>query len=127
MTRNNLELLHIDLTQKIIGSAFEVFKVLGFGFLEKVYKKSLIYELKLSKLKVIEEYPIKVRYKTELIGNYYADIYVDNKVIIEIKADKRYCSIHEAQLLHYLKATSTRVGLLINFGRIKCEFKRLIF
>jgi GxxExxY protein len=127
LTRNNSELLHIDLTQIIIGSAFEVYKVLGYGFLEKVYKKSLIYELKLNKLKVIEEYPMKVRYKTEVIGNYYADVYVDNKVIIEVKTEERYYSIQEAQLLNYLKATGTKIGLLINFGRFKCEFKRLIF
>jgi len=73
------------------------------------------------------EYAIKVIYKNEIVGEYYADIFVERKVIVEIKVDDKYNSQHEAQLLNYLKATGIKIGLVINFGKSKCEFKRLIF
>ncbi len=123
----NDKFLYKDLTERIIGAAFEVYKVLGYGFLEKVYKKALILELKSKGLQVVEEYPIKVFYKKEIVGEYYADIFVEQKIIIEIKSEDNYNRHHEAQLLNYLKATNIRVGFLINFGKDKCKFKRLIF
>ena len=127
MTRNHTELLYKDLTREIIGVAFEVYKILGYGFLEKVYDKALVIELRLRGLQVEEEYPIKVIYKNELAGQYYANIFIERKIIVEVKVEEKYNPKHEAQLLNYLKATGIRVGLLTNFGRKKCEFKRLIF
>ncbi|MEK7399624.1 MAG: GxxExxY protein [Candidatus Poribacteria bacterium] len=121
------ELIHKELTGQIIGSAFEVFTVLGYGFLEKVYENALIKELQIRGLQVKAQYPIKVKYKGEELGEYYADIFVENKVIIEIKTGESFNSIHEAQLLNYLKATECKVGLLINFGPKKCEYKRFVF
>jgi GxxExxY protein len=122
-----MELLYKELTQEIIGAAFEVYKVLGYGFLEKVYENALVEELKRRKVKVNQQEAIKVYYKEVLVGEYIADLFVDNKVIVELKAEKEFNAGHEAQLLNYLKATDIKVGLLINFGRKKCEFKRLIF
>ncbi len=127
MTQKSTEFLYPELTEKIIGTAFEVYKILGYGFLEKIYKKSLIYELKLKNIQTEEEYPIRVKYKNKIVGDYFADLFIEKKVIIEIKTEEYYNKIHEAQLLNYLKATGVRIGLLLNFGRMKCEFKRLIF
>jgi len=127
MTQKNTEFLYKEITEQIIGAAFEVYKVLGYGFLEKVYHKALVVELKLRRLPIEEEYAIKVIYKNEIVDEYYADIFVERKVIVEIKVDDKYNSQHEAQLLNYLKATGIKIGLVINFGKSKCEFKRLIF
>jgi len=127
MTQKNTEFLYKEITEQIIGAAFEVYKVLGYGFLEKVYHKALVVELKLRRLPIEEEYAIKVIYENEIVGEYYADIFVERKVIVEIKVDDKYNSQHEAQLLNYLKATGIKIGLVINFGKSKCEFKRLIF
>ena len=127
MAQKNTEFLYKEITEQIIGAAFEVYKVLGYGFLEKVYHKALVVELKLRRLPIEEEYAIKVIYKNEIVDEYYADIFVERKVIVEIKVDDKYNSQHEAQLLNYLKATGIKIGLVINFGKSKCEFKRLIF
>lgn len=127
MGQNSAEFLYKDLTEKIISAAFEVYKVLGYGFLEKVYKNALITELKLRGLTIQDEHPIKVVYKNNIAGEYYADIFIEGKVIVELKVEEKCNSKNEAQLLNYLKATGIRIGLLINFGGNKCEFKRLIF
>jgi len=111
-----------DITDKIIRCFYNVFDELGAGFLESVYVKALIIELKNIGLKVDVEKEIKVNYKGIIIGNFRADIVVEDKVIIEIKAISTLNSQHEAQLLNYLKATGIRVGLLVNFGN-KLEFK----
>lgn len=119
------EFLHGEVTKEIIGAAFEVWKVLGYGFLEKVYENALVVELKLRGLAVEQQFGIDVRYKSVIVGNYAADLFTANKVIVELKAEKEYNSKHEAQLLNYLKATGVKVGILLNFGENKCEFKRL--
>ena len=121
------EFYHKELTYQIIGAAFEVYKLLGYGFLEKVYENALIKELQLRGLHATDQYPIKVIYKDAEVGDYYADILVENKVIIEIKTGEAFNPAHEAQLLNYLKATGIKVGLLINFGPQKCEHKRLVY
>ncbi len=119
------DFLYGELTKEIIGAAFEVWKVLGYGFLEKVYENALLVELKSRGIAVERQPDISVRYKGTLVGHYTADLFVDGKVIVELKAEKEYNSKHEAQLLNYLKATGIQVGLLLNFGEQKCEFKRL--
>ncbi|MCK4352090.1 GxxExxY protein [candidate division WOR-3 bacterium] len=121
------EFLYGDLTHQIIGTAFEVYKNLGYGFLEKVYENAFSEELKRRKIDFKRQYPIKVYYKGTLVGEYIADILVEDKVIVELKAAKEYNNIHEKQLLNYLKATRIKVGLLFNFGENKCEHKRLVF
>jgi GxxExxY protein len=119
------DFLYGELTKEIIGAAFEVWKVLGYGFLEKVYENALLVELKSRGIAIERQPDISVRYKGTLVGHYTADLFVDGKVIVELKAEKEYNSKHEAQLLNYLKATGIQVGLLLNFGEQKCEFKRL--
>lgn len=120
------EFLHGEITHQIIGAAFEVWKVLGYGFLEKVYENALVVELRRPGLTVEPQMPIDVYYKGVLVGQYFADLLVEGKVIVEIKAEKAYNSKQEAQLLNYLKATGIPVGLLLNFGERRCEHKRLV-
>lgn len=114
------------ITQEIIGSAFEVHNVLGYGFLEKVYQRSMQVELLRRGLQVELEFPIQVRFKGAVVGDYAADLFVDRKVIVELKVAKTYNINDEAQLLNELKATSQEVGLLINFGRDKVVFNRFV-
>jgi len=116
-----------DLTEKIIGAAFEVHRELGQGFLEKVYETALLRELEQRGVRAISQAEITVHYKGHSVGVYYADILVDDSVICEIKAVDAISSAHEAQLLHYLKATGTKVGLLLNFGSRRLQVKRMVF
>ena len=122
-----MELLHREITEQIIGAAFEVYRVLGYGFLEKVYQRAMVVELQRRGLKVIAEAKITVWYKDVVVGEYSADLFVEDCVIVELKVAKQYCSEDEAQLLNELKATKIKVGMLINFGRTKVEFKRMVF
>lgn len=117
---------HDDITEKIIEAFFRVYNTLGYGYLEKVYENALMIELKKIGLSAIAQFPIRVMYAGELVGEYFADIFAESCVIVEIKASKAIGPEHEAQLLNYLKATSTEVGLILNFGP-KAEFKRKIF
>ena len=121
------QLLHAEVTEKIIGAAFEVHRVLGYGFLERVYQRALQAELLKLGVAVQLEYPITVNYKGVNVGDYNADLLVEGKVVVELKVAPNYNSADEAQLLNELKATGMKVGLLINFGRTKVEFKRLVF
>lgn len=114
---------HSELTEEIIGAFFAVYNALGYGLLEKVYANALKLELERRSLTVLQEFPIVVRYLGQEIGQYYADILVNDLVIVEIKATKTLLKEHEAQLLNYLKATAYEVGLLLNFGP-KPEQKR---
>jgi GxxExxY protein len=120
------QLLHSDITSHVIGASCEVWKVLGYGFLEKVYENALVHELRGRELEVQQQVGIDVCYKGMVVGQYVADVFVPGKVIVEMKAEKELNPKHEAQLLNYLKATHVRVGLLVNFGEKKCEWKRLV-
>ena len=113
-----------DITYRINGAIYEVNKVLGPGFLEKVYENALLQELKLRGLKAEAQVPISVTYKSHTVGEYFADIVVEDEVILELKAVEKLLGIHEAQLLNYLKATGYRIGLLVNFTHPKAEIKR---
>ncbi|MBU4373028.1 MAG: GxxExxY protein [Euryarchaeota archaeon] len=115
-----------DITYKINGAVYEVNKVLGAGFLEKVYEKALLIELRGRGLKAECQVPIQVHYKGKVVGEYFADIVVEEQVIIELKAIDQIQKIHEAQMLNYLKATGYKVGLLINFKHPKAEIKRFV-
>ena len=105
---------------------FEVNKVLGPGFLEKVYENALLIELKRRGIAAKSQVPIKVFYKENVVGEYIADILVEDKVIVELKTVEIIDKIHEAQLLNYLKATGMRVGILVNFKHYKAEIKRMV-
>ena len=115
-----------EITEKIIGFAYIVHNELGYGFLEKVYKNALIIEIKKAGLIAEAEVPLKIYYHNQIIGEYYSDIIVEKKIIIEVKAVKEIIPIHEVQLLNYLKATGLEIGLLINFGN-SVGIKRKIF
>lgn len=115
-----------DITYKINGAVFEVNHVLGSGFLEKVYEKALLFELRLRGLKAESQIPVKVIYKEKTVGEYNADIVVENQVIIELKAVEQLQKIHEAQILNYLKATGYKIGILVNFKHPKAEIRRFI-
>ena len=115
-----------ELTYLINGAVFEVNKVLGPGFLEKVYENSMMVELKKRHLKAQAQEPIKIEYKGEIVGEYFADIVVENRIILELKAVESLQKIHEAQILNYLKATDYKIGLLINFTHPKAEIKQFV-
>jgi GxxExxY protein len=115
-----------EITYEINGAVFEVNKVLGPGFLEKVYQNALMVELKSRGLKAESQVPIKVFYKENIVGEYIADILVEDKVIVELKTVEKIDKMHEAQLLNYLKATRTQIGLLVNFKHSKAEIKRMV-
>ena len=115
-----------ELTYAINGAIFEVNRILGPGFLEKVYENALLMELKARGIKAAAQYPIKVRYKDQIVGEYFADLLVEDEVIIELKTVDKIEKIHEAQLLNYLKATGIKVGLLVNFKSTKADIKRMV-
>lgn len=119
-------MLYSDLTEKIIGVAMNVHSMLGFGFLEKVYENALMVEFELLGLKSIQQHPIRVIYKDRPVGDYVADIIVEDKVILELKSVESLNKIHEVQLVNYLKAVNMEVGILLNFGKETLEFKRKV-
>jgi GxxExxY protein len=122
----NMNLIEKELTEKIINAFYEVYNTLGYGFLEKVYEYALYKELNDRGLHVSRQEPIEVFYKGKRIGEYFADLIVENKVIVELKAAETLCEEHEYQLINYLKATNIEVGLLFNFGK-KPQFSRKVF
>lgn len=115
------------ITERIIASAFKVSNELGVGFLEKVYQRALVIELRKQGLRVQMEVPLKVYYQGEVVGDYYADLIVNDFVLLELKAVKKFENIHTAQVINYLKATGYKIGLLINFGNTKVDIKRLVY
>ena len=115
------------ITEDIIGSAFEVYNILGYGFLEKVYQRAMQVELVRRGHQADLEHPIKVQFKNVIVGDFAADLLVDEKVIVELKVAPEYRPGDEPQLLNELKATGIKVGLLINFGRQEVEHKRFVF
>jgi len=124
MTQGNYK--HSDLTEKIIKAFYKVYNTLGFGFLEKVYENAMFIELRKMGLFVEKQRRVKVYYEDYEVGDYYADLVVEDNVIVELKAAEALCEDHEFQLINYLKATEIEVGLLLNFGK-KPEFRRKIF
>jgi GxxExxY protein len=115
-----------EITYEINGAVFEVNRQLGAGFLEKVYENALLIELMQRGLSAENQVPIKVTYKGSIVGDYFADIVVNNQVILEIKAIESLAKVNEAQLLNYLKATGYKIGLLINFTHPKAVIKRFV-
>jgi GxxExxY protein len=115
-----------DLMRKILEAAFAVHNTLGCGFLEKVYSNALLVELRNKDLHCEHEVPFKVKYKDVVVGDYCADLIVDRRVLVELKACAGLDSVHEAQILNYLKASSIQVGLLMNFGKPKLEYRRFV-
>ena len=115
-----------QLTERAIGCAYQISNGLGSGFLEKVYENSLVLELRKLGFQVAQQHPLCVRYEGQVVGEYVADILVNETLLIEVKAVRKLDEIHMAQCLNYLKATGLRICLLINFGTPKVEIKRVI-
>lgn len=116
---------NVQITETIIGCAYTVANTLGNGYLEKVYENALVIELRKAGLEVKQQQPIPVMYEGEVVGDFYADLLVDGKVIVELKAAKTFEDVHMAQILNYLKATGLKTGLLLNFGTPKVQVKRV--
>lgn len=121
------DVLYKELSYQIMAAVFEVYNTLGFGFLEKVYERALLKELCLRNIPVEAQKEIKVFYKGEKVGTYFADLVVNNEILLELKAVESLNNIHKAQVLNYLKATGFKLGLLINFGRERVQYERLVF
>jgi GxxExxY protein len=119
-------LLYGELTESLIGVFYDVYNELGHGFLESVYQKAMLIALRERGFRVEQEVPIQVTFRGQSVGNFYADILVNDRILLELKAAKTLDNSHEAQLLHYLRATDIEIGLLLNFGT-KPQFKRLLF
>lgn len=119
-------MLHDDLTKRIIRCFYRVYGVLGYGFLEKVYERAMVLDMSAGKIFTEQQVGIRVYYENQVVGNYYADILAEKKVIVELKAVEVILQEHELQLINYLKATEIEVGLLLNFGP-KPQVVRKIF
>ncbi|MFN0033154.1 MAG: GxxExxY protein [Flavobacteriales bacterium] len=117
---------HSEISEIIIKAFYKVYNTLGYGFLEKVYENALAHELILSNLFVQKQYSIEVFYDGEKVGQYFADIIVNEIIVVELKASETLCEEDEFQLINYLKATQIEVGLLLNFGK-KPEIRRKVF
>ncbi len=115
---------HEELTERIIGCAYRVYNTMGFGFLESVYERCLMIELREAGLEAQSQAPIEVRYEGEIVGEYVADIVVEHKIIVELKSVRKLILAHEIQLGNYLVATAMPVGLLLNFGEDRVDVKR---
>ena len=119
-------LKHEQLTQRIIGVFYDVYNELGYGFLESVYEESLVIALRETGLAVDRQVPVPVWFRGQKVGEFRADVLVENNVLLELKSSRTLEPAHEAQLLHYLKSTDVDIGLLLNFG-IRPQFRRLLF
>jgi GxxExxY protein len=124
MSTNNI--VHKELSYKIVGCAMEVHSKLGSGFLEKVYENALMVLFRKEGIAAKQQTPIKVNFEGELVGEYYADILVDEKIILELKTADKIVDIHRAQILHYLRATGIKLGMILNFGNKNFEYERLV-
>jgi GxxExxY protein len=116
--------LHEELSRQVIGCSFDVINELGSGSLESVYEKALHIALTESGLAVERQKPIEVRFRSQVVGDFYADLLVEGKILVELKAAKTITPEHQAQIINYLNATGVSVGLLINFGNPRLEYKR---
>ncbi|MBK7394318.1 MAG: GxxExxY protein [Chloracidobacterium sp.] len=119
-------ILYKDLSYKLVGLAMQAHTELGFGFLEKVYENALMILFEENGIRAVSQVPIVVPFHGQIVGEYVADIVVDDSIIVELKAQDRIAEIHKAQTLNYLKATNYRLALLINFGKYKLEYERLV-
>ena len=126
MDTNEDEILYKDLSYKIVGLAMRVHSKLGYGFLEKVYENALMVLFRREGIEAKQQAPIIVYFEEEVIGNYYADILVEDKVILEIKSVENIIDAHIAQTLNYLKATGLRLAIILNFSKEKLKYKRIV-
>ena len=127
MEKQNSKLLHSDLTEKVLGVYYDVYNEIGHGFLESVYNNCMFFALTKSAISVRREVPVPVYFRGQDVGQFKADLVVDSSVLIELKAVQALDRSHEAQVMNYLRATELEVGLLLNFGSPKPQFRRIVF
>ena len=127
MEKDGSKLVHADLTEKLLGVYYDVFNEIGYSFLESVYRNAMHIALTEAELLVQREFPIPVWFRGHEIGQFRADLLVTNCVLLELKAVNALDRAHEAQILHYLRATEIEVGLLLNFGGSRPQFRRIVF
>jgi len=120
------KIVYRDLSYKIVGLAIQVRKELGFGFLEKVYENALLVLFHENGIRAEQQVPIKVTFHGQIVGDYIADILVEDSIIIELKAADKIIPVHKAQVLNYLKATGLKLAILLNFGNDSLEHERLV-
>ncbi|MCS5423136.1 MULTISPECIES: GxxExxY protein [Psychrilyobacter] len=120
------EFLYKELSYEIIGLAMEVHRELGTGFLEKVYENALMILFEEKNLKSRQQEPIKISFRNKIIGDYIADIIVEDKIILELKCTSKIIEVHKAQIANYLKATGKKIGIIINFGNKSLEIERVV-
>lgn len=123
-SRGDEHLVYADLTRTIIGCAMRVHRALGPGFLESVYERALVHELRMAGLRVEAQKPLDVVYEGRIVGVFVADVVIEGRIVVENKASASIAREHEAQLTHYLVATGLDVGLILNFGARSLQFKR---
>jgi GxxExxY protein len=116
MIKADKNFLHAELTERVIACAYDVYNQLGFGFSEKVYENAMMIKIAQKGLEAVQQAPVNVFFEKQLVGEFFPDILVENKIIVELKAVSTLLKAHEAQLVNYLKATGIKVGLLVNFG-----------
>src|SRR6185503_19139948 len=120
------KIIHRELSYKVVGMAMEVHRKLGYGFLEKVYENSLMVLLRREAIAARQQFPVRVYFEGEDVGFYRADIVVAGKIVIEVKAAEGLIDAHRVQTLNYLRATDLRLGILLNFGKEKLQYQRLV-
>ena len=126
MHTNKETVIYKDLSFKIVGLAMQVHNQLGYGFLEKVYENALMVLLRREGIEAKQQAPISVRFEGEVVGDYYSDILVEDKIILELKVSEKIIDIHRAQILNYLKATGLKLAILLNFGQERLVYERLV-
>jgi len=126
MNENQDKILYKELSYKIVGLAMNVYRELGYGFLEKVYENALMVLLRKEGIQAEVQAPVKVQFEGEVVGDYYADILVEGKIILELKSTEKIIDAHRSQALHYLKATGLRLAMILNFGKDGFAFERLV-
>ena len=120
------KIIHRELSYQIVGLAIQVRQELGFGFLEKVYENALMVLFEENRIKVQQQAPIKIHFHGRIIGDYIADILVEDQIILELKAQEKITNVHKAQTINYLKATGLHLAILLNFGKTILEHERIV-
>ncbi|MHC4998765.1 MAG: GxxExxY protein [Planctomycetota bacterium] len=120
------ELIHKELVYEVVGCAMKVHRELGYGFLEKVYENSMMVLLNKKSIKAKQQFPVPVHFENVIVGEYFADFMIEDKILVELKTVEKITNVHFAQVLNYLKATGIKLGLLINFGPRKLEYERIV-
>jgi len=126
MCTNNKNIIYKELSYRIVGLAMEVHNKLGFGFLEKVYENALMVLFQKEGIPAQQQAPITVYFEGKVVGDYYADILVDDRIILELKAVDRIVDVHRAQALNYLGATGIKLAIILNFGKSSFEYERFV-